>query len=212
MGRIRKGILGGFQGTVGTVVGGTWKGIDYIKSRPVISNTDPTPAQLEQRAKFRTVVDFLRPMLPFVQIGFYSGSTKMTGYNNALAYNYKHALTGTYPALTIDYSQAAVSSGALPNVMAPVATAEPNSVVKFGWTDNSSVGLSQGTDKVMTVVFCPAMQQAIYTVGAAVRSDGTLEVNCSQFAGKVVHTYIACITENKRNIAASAYTGQLTVS
>ena len=29
MGTISKGILGGFSGTVGTVIGGSWKGIDY---------------------------------------------------------------------------------------------------------------------------------------------------------------------------------------
>jgi hypothetical protein len=30
MGTIKQGILGGFSGKVGTVVGGTWKGIHYM--------------------------------------------------------------------------------------------------------------------------------------------------------------------------------------
>ena len=30
MGTISKGILGGFSGTVGTVIGGSWKGIDFL--------------------------------------------------------------------------------------------------------------------------------------------------------------------------------------
>jgi hypothetical protein len=30
MGKIKQGILGGFSGTVATVVGATWKGIDYM--------------------------------------------------------------------------------------------------------------------------------------------------------------------------------------
>lgn len=32
MGTIKQGILGGFSGKVGTVVGGTWKGISYMRS------------------------------------------------------------------------------------------------------------------------------------------------------------------------------------
>jgi hypothetical protein len=41
MGKISKGILGGFSGTVGTVVGGKWKGIDYMRSKPSIRKGAP---------------------------------------------------------------------------------------------------------------------------------------------------------------------------
>ena len=34
MGKISQGILGGFSGKVGNVVGGNWKGIDYMRVRP----------------------------------------------------------------------------------------------------------------------------------------------------------------------------------
>jgi hypothetical protein len=34
MGIIKQGILGGFSGKVGNVVGGTWKGIDYMRVLP----------------------------------------------------------------------------------------------------------------------------------------------------------------------------------
>ena len=34
MGTFKKGILGGFNGTVGTVVGSNWKGITVMRSRP----------------------------------------------------------------------------------------------------------------------------------------------------------------------------------
>jgi hypothetical protein len=33
MGKIRQGILGGFNGTVGTVVGGSWKGTAYMRGK-----------------------------------------------------------------------------------------------------------------------------------------------------------------------------------
>ena len=34
MGKIRQGILGGFRGKVGTVVGSYWNGIFYMKALP----------------------------------------------------------------------------------------------------------------------------------------------------------------------------------
>jgi len=33
MAKIEHGILGGFSGKVGTVIGGTWKGIDFMRSK-----------------------------------------------------------------------------------------------------------------------------------------------------------------------------------
>ena len=58
MGTIRKGILGGFSGTVGTVVGANWRGMDVIRSRPKSSGSNPTPAQLMQREKFALAIKF----------------------------------------------------------------------------------------------------------------------------------------------------------
>lgn len=212
MGILRKGILGGFQGTVGTVVGGNWKGIDYIKSLPVVSNAEPSPRQLEQRAKFKAVVDFLRPILAFVQMGFKVNAGQMTGYNSALSYNYRHALTGTYPNFSIDYSQAAVSSGALPNVQAPSVTADAASGVTFNWTSNGNVGMASGADKVMVLAYCPEMNQAIYTTADSTRADGTQTLDCLQFSGKQVHTWISCAKADGRDVATSIYTGVVLVS
>jgi len=39
MGIINKGILGPVSGTVGTVIGGSWKGISYIRSKPPVFRT-----------------------------------------------------------------------------------------------------------------------------------------------------------------------------
>ncbi|WP_148041454.1 DUF6266 family protein [Kaistella daneshvariae] len=58
MGTIKKGILGGFSGTVGTVVGANWRGMDVIRSRPKSSGSNPTPLQLLQREKFALAIKF----------------------------------------------------------------------------------------------------------------------------------------------------------
>lgn len=44
---INKGILGPVSGTVGTVIGGSWKGISYIRSQSTSRRTNFSQAQLE---------------------------------------------------------------------------------------------------------------------------------------------------------------------
>lgn len=56
MGTINQGITGGFSGKVGTVVGGNWNGIDYMRSKESGRSDAKSNAQLNQRAKFLTVV------------------------------------------------------------------------------------------------------------------------------------------------------------
>ena len=41
MAKIEHGILGGFSGTVGTVIGGSWKGIDTMRSKAKRRNFVP---------------------------------------------------------------------------------------------------------------------------------------------------------------------------
>ena len=53
MGKIKQGILGGFRGTVGTVVGSSWNGIAYMKGKPQSVKNPKTVAQLQQRAYFK---------------------------------------------------------------------------------------------------------------------------------------------------------------
>jgi len=56
MGHIRKGILGGFSGKVGTVVGASWKTTSYMRSLPKKGNNPRTLAQRRQRSKFALVI------------------------------------------------------------------------------------------------------------------------------------------------------------
>lgn len=212
MGRINKGILGGFSGTVGTVVGGNWKGIDYMRSQGTRKSNSFTQAQLEQQVKFKVMIDFIRTMMGLVMITFRNYAIKMTGYNNAVSYNLKNAITGSYPNYTIDFSEVLISRGDLPNVIAPAATAEPGSNVKFSWTDNSGTGKAKPTDKAVLAIYCPAHNMTIYTTGSALRSAATETVDASSFSGELVHTYIGFISDDGKDIANSIYTGNLTVS
>ena len=53
MGKIKQGILGGFRGTVGTVIGSSWNGIAYMKGKPQSVKNPRTDAQVQQRTFFK---------------------------------------------------------------------------------------------------------------------------------------------------------------
>lgn len=56
MGKIKQGILGGFSGKVGTVVGSFWNGIFYIKALPQSYSKNRSSKQTKQQLYFKELV------------------------------------------------------------------------------------------------------------------------------------------------------------
>jgi hypothetical protein len=212
MASFQKGILGGFSGKVGTVVGGNWKGIDYMRSKGGNKNKNPTMPQLSQQLKFKLCTQFLQTMSGLVSVGFKTFAVKKTGMNSALSYLLQNAVAGAYPTFTIVYSDVLVSRGDLPNVLGPSVVPGAGSVVTFSWTDTSGVGSAKPTDKAMLAAYCPAFNQCIYTTGSADRSALTDSIDLGTFTGQLVETYIGFISADGKTVATSIYTGQVTVS
>lgn len=211
MGRITKGILGGFSGTVGTVIGGSWKGIDYMRSQPTSRRSSSSQKQKEQQLKFGLITKFQQPVNGLMNQSFKSFAVKMTGANSALSYNIRNVITGTYPDYAIDYSLVLMSRGDLPNALNPAAVAAAGGLVNFSWTNNAGTGKALVTDTAMLVVYCPALQQCVYTMAGNERTDEADSFNVSGFAGQMVQTWIGFFSADGREAATSIFTGQLTI-
>ena len=112
MGKINKGILGGFSGRVGNVIGGSWKGIDYMRSEATSIADPKTAKQLEQRSKFRVAVEFAKQVVPIINIGLKQYATKRSEFN----YLVSRICTDWWDEAnnTIDFSKVQLSSGELP--------------------------------------------------------------------------------------------------
>lgn len=212
MGIIRKGILGGFSGKVGNVIGGTWKGIEYMRSKANRGKFTPTESQHAQQLKFKLLMEFLQPMTGLLRITFSDFAVKMTGINNALSFNIKNAVTGTYPVFQIDYPLALVSRGDLPNALGTNSTMGAGGILTYSWTDNSGVGIAKPEDQAVFVAFCPELKQAIYTTAGGRRDSLTGDLDVSPFTGKDIHTYIAFVSETTNRTSVSYFTGTHTVS
>ena len=92
MGKINQGILGGFSGKVGTVVGSTWKSINYMRALAVSVHNPNTVKQQCQRGKFRTAAHFCKAAKPFIQNGFREYASKQTPVNAAMSYLLRYAV------------------------------------------------------------------------------------------------------------------------
>lgn len=219
MGIIKKGILGGFSGTVGNIVGGSWKGIDYLRILPASVANPKTQKQMDQRTKFITVIRFLQPLTDFVRIGFKAYAIRMTAFNAAMSYNFRHAIVGEYPNYSVDTTKVLLSRGALSGAVNVTCGSELAGIVSINWYDNSGLGNAAATDKAMVVIYNQADEHAIYVLDAASRSDGIAQVEVpSSFSGKEVHCYVGFTsldelisTGGKKSISDSAYGGSVTV-
>jgi len=213
MSTFNQGILGPFSGKVGTVIGGSWKGISYMRGIAASVSNPRTPAQLNQRAKFSTAIKFLQPLTSFLRIGFKNDAVKMSAFNAAMSYTVKNALTGTYPAFTIDYSKVYVSQGNLPGALNPTTVSATAGAVQFTWEDNSWETDASAEDQAVMVVYNPARQAAVSVIGGITRAVGAQTITLpDSFAGDEVQCYIAFINANQSVISNSQYVMGLIVT
>ncbi len=213
MGTISQGILGGVSGKVGNVVGGSWKGIDYLRIMPASVANPQTPAQMDQRSKFVKVLNFLQPLVGFLRVGYKLYAIKMTQFNSAMSYILKNAVAGTYPNYTIDYPNVLVSRGTLTKAEGTALTSPQEAQVVVTWTDNSGTGDAKATDKTLLVVVSENKDESVYEIDGAIRSAGTLTFNLpSNYAGDEAYAYLWFVSEDGKSVANSVYLGNVTVT
>lgn len=211
MGRISKGVLGGFSGKVGNVIGGNWKGIDYMRVKPSKVKNPRTEGQVNQRSKFATVLQFLQPMKDFLKVGFKAFAIKQSEFNSAMSYNLKNAVVGEYPNPSIDYANVRLSRGALTGAMNALFEATPGEVV-FNWSDNSGQGSAKATDVALLMIYNETKGEAIFTTYGEVREAGTQTLPIpDDYLGDNLHFFISFISSDGKEVSNSSYIGSAVV-
>lgn len=207
------GILGGFSGKVGTVIGSNWNGIDYMRSRAANITQPNTQAQLAQRAKFSMVGKFLRPLIPFLRVGYKSRAVKQSAYNAALAYTLENAVTGAYPTFDIDYTKVLVCQGTLLGAQNPTADSTAAGKIDFTWDDNSTDFGAEATDKVVVVAYCPLLNKFAPVIGTATRSQGALSMTLPGiFSGQEVQTYLGFCNADQSEFSNGEFLTEVVVA
>ncbi len=115
MATFKEGINGPFKGKVGSVIGSSWRKIHYMKGMRKVKRNKPKPSEKQavQHRKFTLLNRFFMPIVPVLDIGFHSLTSRATAKNAAFSYNYDHAFVEDGDQVTLNYPALKFSHGSL---------------------------------------------------------------------------------------------------
>lgn len=211
MATIRHGANGGFRGKAGSVIGSSWKSIDYIKGLYKKSSKPATQEQKEQRERFARLMRFLMPIAPFLKIGFGQKQIdRMTPHNVAFQENSKTAVIGDYPNFQLDYSAILISSGPYPNGGSMSVEVEQG-VLSVNWsTELNQMYDSREDDNVYILLYQPMIDEFLAAPNAPMRGDGNVNILLpNHFLGEEGHVWIFFASRNGKKVSKSTYLGSI---
>ena len=180
MGKINKGILDGFSGTVGNVVGANWKSINYIRTKPNQVKNPRTPKQMAQRRKFIACSIFVRGIMSEIVRPIWDQSaTNMSGYNymmqkNISAFNEKGEIS--------QFSKLIIATGPLVRPDIRIDIDKGNSkIFNLSWKYNSNIINYSGEDILHIIkLITDNLDNELLKIDAnAKRKDGHLSLDLS---------------------------------
>lgn len=205
MGIIKQGILGGFSGKVGSVVGTSWKGRAVMKAMPLSVANPKTAGQVAQRSAFKACVQFASDLLGGTILLLdnpFAGN--ISGYNRFVSRNTK-AFDSDGEVDFLDFKISEGNLGGIGINGSPNPTDGASSVnVPVISTPNS---LSLDTDKV--VVACYNVTEERWenkgTV-AGVRTDSSVEcvVENTFESGAEYQFFVAAVRADNKYVSDSA--------
>ena len=215
MARIETGILGGFSGRIGNVVSCYRHGKYYLRTLPEKVNHPNTEKQLAQRMRFTIIQQYLKPISKFIHLGFGAYADGRSAYNAAMSYNLEHALTGSYPFLSIDFAKARVSQGNLPGALNATMQQSGTNGITVTWENVGGAKGAKDTDLAVVLLFDPTTKYVASFTSAGKRAYGQAHIILPDTpCNKKLYGYLCFINEavlagklNPENISDSCFCG-----
>lgn len=209
MGKIKKGILGGFSGKVGAVVGASWRGIDYMRGLPRLSKKPRSEGQNAQTSKMRLFRGFLLGIDNIVAKCFqnYSQYTEM---NAALSYNMIHAVTGNYPEFVVDFPALVFAKGELLGSWNPKAISKKANQVTVSWKNRTFCNMSAGDNEVNIIIYDSETNQFHVFENVGLRSDKSITLAVpGDVSGNTMHCYLSFYSTKFKISSTNEYLGEI---
>ena len=209
MGKIKTGILGGFQGKVGTVIGSTWRGESIMRALPKTAAKAPTESQRIQRLKFKAVSEFLNPLRSTLSTYFGNDTGVKSKYNMATSYHITNAVEITEQGTQILYPRVLVAKGTLFGFQ-NITTTQSETVITLNWEDNTVFGNAKAEDTVNVVCYIEEVN-TFYVFESIANRDGlTASVTLPQnFLGYNVEVYAFLYDKVSKTSSNSVYLGSI---
>lgn len=200
-----------YNGKLGRVVYYLLNGV--LVARGIGERTGP-PSILELIGRMATkvVCAFIKPLKPFINIGFEleAKRNKSSPHNEAYTYLRRYALQGEYPDLEIDFSKVILTLGNMPLPPNP-AVVLTDEGLRFTWEQQLEIFGAHWTDQVMLAAYFPALRSAYYLTAGARRNQGIEYLPLGGIPkGNDVEIYFSFIADDRTRIATSIYMGRLT--
>lgn len=211
MGKIPQGILGGVSGSIGGVVGSSWKGINVIKTKPLSVANPRTAGQVAQRSKFSNTVGFAVQILAILIKPLWDRfASRMSGYN-AFVSNSIEYFTDLAPALGSGFKFAKGKMAT--TAIAVTSFAEGDQTLCLSWLSDSGVGYKLDTDRVMVLKFKPGNELAEGFAPAVTRVNEVIELDMITHVteGEVFVIQVAFLREDG-TVVGNAYEVEATVT
>lgn len=208
------GAFGGFQNQTGPLVGHWTNGQNVITAIPHPSQKPATTAQLNMRAKFKTVVSFLRALTGLIRVGYQNAHKEnQTAFNAAFMETYANAVVGVAPNYVIDYPKLLYSKGFLSGPYDWEVIIDAVAAVKFAWKANLGTGIGAPTDLATLMAYNDIKKEFVILTSAAPRSALTATLQLPPtFTGDEVYLYISFVSANGKMCSDSVYVGKYPVA
>lgn len=212
MARYKNGINGAFHGKAGTVVGASWRGIDYVRSVADTSRIKWSEAQINQRILFALVVNWIKPLWSVINLGYQVFKNRKTPLNAAVGYHMKEAVIGEAPDFEIDFSKAIFSVGELLMSLIKELAGLGNAMLRISWDNIAQSVYSCDSDRAIVIIYNADKQQFVSFIYSAMRADRQALLQLPNgFVGDAVHCYMFFANEKGDKVSTSQYLGEVVV-
>lgn len=167
MGKIKQGILGGFKGKVGTVIGASWNGIAYMRGLPQSVRNPQTAAQEAQRAFFREVQDLAGQLTVEQQLFLFPTSPSGMTRRNALVKQLAEDPVTTADSKSVNLAELATIGNAPSAALPKVNVTASHSNLVISW-DEESDWRTAHANEYPTIFVANVTQKKIFLVHSTV--------------------------------------------
>ena len=203
MGKIKQGILGGFKGKVGTVIGSSWNGISYMRGIAQSIKNPKTAGQQTQRTFFKEVQD-LAGQFSNEQLNFLFPSTpKGMTRRNLLTQQIAAASVVDGDTKSVDLAELATVGNAPTADLPAVTVVADGANLAISWDGASDIRTAHA-EEYPTVFVANVTKKKVFLVNstAALGASGSVSFNATLSAyGEATDTFSGFMLLNGSKIA-----------
>lgn len=178
MARIKNGILGGFNGKVGEVIGQNYAGVSTMRAMPKYVTNPRTEAQTEHRDLFKTIVQLMKGANSVLRFSNENRNKVYNGFNSAVKFNWANAIANGQIVLE-ELTFGTFWGGELDNLVISSSWKTNTLSLSLAWDDETNLDNKFETDQICLIAILHDEHDNYSVVGSgfimAIREDGNAQ-------------------------------------